>query len=65
MVVKKFKDIAKDDIHLAGEKMKLQDIYENPIILEKIEHASTELKIENPLEKHICQNPRSIHKQLN
>ena len=42
--MKKFSEIAKDDIRLAGEKM---------------DHASMELGIENPLEKHICQSLQS------
>jgi hypothetical protein len=31
--MKKFRDIAKDDIRLAGEKLKLQDIIGKPIIV--------------------------------
>lgn len=47
--MKKFSEMAKDDILLAGEKMY---------------HASMELGIENPLEKHVCQKAQSIRKKL-
>jgi RNA-directed DNA polymerase len=39
-------------------------VYDNPIILKKMDHASMELGIENPLEKHICQKAQSIRKKL-
>lgn len=47
MTVKKFKDIAKDDIHLAGEKMSLQGIVGKKIIVTGYKITKSKFKEDN------------------
>jgi hypothetical protein len=53
--MKKFRDIAKDDIRLAGEKLKLQDIIGKTIIVtgyKNINRGNTHARIYNLPTRH-------------
>lgn len=47
--MKKFKEIAKDDIHLAGEKISLQDIVGKPIVVTGYKITKSRFKEDNYL----------------
>ena len=63
--MKKFSEIAKDDIHLAGEKMSLQDIVGKSIIITGYKITKSKFKdlgIQNPLIKKYGGNHIRIYK---
>lgn len=47
--MKKFREIAKDDIHLAGEKINLQDIVGKPIVVTGYKITKSRFKEDNYL----------------
>ena len=47
--MKKFSEIAKDDIHLAGEKLNLQEIVGKPIVITGCEITKSKFKEDNYL----------------
>lgn len=47
MTVKKFSDVAKDDIRLAGEKLKLQEIVDKRIVVTGYKITKSKFKEDN------------------
>jgi len=53
--MKKFSEIAKDDIHLAGEKISLPDIVGKPIVITGYKITKSKFKEDNYLERTYTQ----------